>query len=590
MGLQNFLLNKLIESSTIGKKIQSATDISSKGQFALDATEKNPNIEGSLAENIANLENQAKRLENSVKKIVSLPNGASTGDGQIEDAKVGIEGETYDTLGDAIREQIKSYSDVEVSNTKPTNKAKVWVNTTENDNEDSDIVIPEIDDTHISEVNTWSSKKINDENAELKGDLSELEDMIGYKKQVIPFADSISDFSEFNESTGGGCWGTNKVYQKGRIKSITVKTLSNVAIKVFFVSLGGKKLEEFTFTNVNGVQELNLNCLMKEDFYIFTICNSLAFKWVVTDIKWMVLDSFVDPITFTWSEKGSYGFAYALNYYSVEEQLNIINNKYDIVVAKDGSGDFTTVNEALDSVPNGSNIHITLKEGVYDEVIKAYTRYNNITIRGVSRDNCIIKNSTGKYANSPLWVCGNFTIENLTIQMLPDGSWTPTYDYDNVLETFPGYCIHIDGDNINDEIMNYGLIKNCVFYSQAFPAVGMGTHKNQQVEFRDCVINRVSSELFRHDNWQGSFYCHANGYDDQINQRLFLYNNSFCCNYGNAIHIRADMGIPSNFELLAVNNVAYTLDNGFNCCNYVKSTSIHHPVSYGNSATVLNAN
>ena len=127
MGLQNFLLNKLIESSTIGKKIQSATDISSKGQFALDATEKNPNIEGSLAENIANLENQAKRLENSVKKIVSLPNGASTGDGQIEDAKVGIEGETYDTLGDAIREQIKSYSDVEVSNAKPTNKAKVWI-------------------------------------------------------------------------------------------------------------------------------------------------------------------------------------------------------------------------------------------------------------------------------------------------------------------------------------------------------------------------------------------------------------------------------------------------------------------------------
>ena len=162
MGLQNFLMSRLIENSAIGKKIQSGDNVSKKGQFALDATEKNPNIEDSMAEKIANLENETKRLDNSVKKVISLPNGASTGDGQIEDAKVGIDGESYDTLGDAIREQVKTYRDVDVSNSTPTNKARVWVNTSSNDTESQDILLPQVDDANISEENTWSGKKINE--------------------------------------------------------------------------------------------------------------------------------------------------------------------------------------------------------------------------------------------------------------------------------------------------------------------------------------------------------------------------------------------------------------------------------------------
>ena len=161
MGLQSFLMNRLIENSAIGKKIQSGNDVSKKGQFALDATEKNPNIEDSMAEKIANLENETKKIDNSVKKIISLPNGASTGDAQIEEAKVGIEGETYDTLGDAIREQVKTYRDVDVSNSKPTGKARVWVNTASNDSESQDILLPQVDDNNVSDENTWSSKKID---------------------------------------------------------------------------------------------------------------------------------------------------------------------------------------------------------------------------------------------------------------------------------------------------------------------------------------------------------------------------------------------------------------------------------------------
>lgn len=159
--LQDYLLAKLIDDSTVGTKIRSDSNVSEKGKYALDATEKNPDIEDTLAEQIADLANTTSVLKQSVTNIIALPNGASTGDGQIEDAKVGIEGEVYDTLGESIREQIKTYRDVDVSNNVPDNKAKVWVNTSLNEDETEDICIPEVRDGIISSEDTWSSNKID---------------------------------------------------------------------------------------------------------------------------------------------------------------------------------------------------------------------------------------------------------------------------------------------------------------------------------------------------------------------------------------------------------------------------------------------
>ena len=166
--LQDYAMASLIDAMIFGNKIQNTSNISEKGHYALDATEKNPDIEDTLAEQIADLNNKTNALKASVVKIISLPNGASTGDGQIEDAKVGIDGETYDTLGDSIRGQITRYNPIQVSNSKPTNsKAKVWINTSEEDSDETDLQIPEIKDKVISSTDTWSSKKINELNEAL---------------------------------------------------------------------------------------------------------------------------------------------------------------------------------------------------------------------------------------------------------------------------------------------------------------------------------------------------------------------------------------------------------------------------------------
>ncbi|MBN1951395.1 MAG: hypothetical protein JW801_09330 [Bacteroidales bacterium] len=61
----------------------------------------------------------------------------------------------------------------------------------------------------------------------------------------------------------------------------------------------------------------------------------------------------------------------------------------DVVVAKDGTGDYSTINDALANNPNdGSNYVIYIKKGVYDE--KLFISRSNITLLGEDRDSSII--------------------------------------------------------------------------------------------------------------------------------------------------------------------------------------------------------
>jgi pectinesterase len=68
-----------------------------------------------------------------------------------------------------------------------------------------------------------------------------------------------------------------------------------------------------------------------------------------------------------------------------------LNDSTLIIVAKDGTGDFITIQEALNSIPNDHKNYFTvfIKDGIYYE--KIFIEQSRIIICGESRDNTIIE-------------------------------------------------------------------------------------------------------------------------------------------------------------------------------------------------------
>jgi PelA/Pel-15E family pectate lyase len=94
-----------------------------------------------------------------------------------------------------------------------------------------------------------------------------------------------------------------------------------------------------------------------------------------------------------------------------------------IVVAADGSGDFRTVQQALDHVPDNQAVLIQIKPGVYNEQIRVSTGKNHITLRGDDPQKTILtfklsalQAGNTRLAFSTLVNANDFRAENLTFE------------------------------------------------------------------------------------------------------------------------------------------------------------------------------
>jgi pectinesterase len=108
-----------------------------------------------------------------------------------------------------------------------------------------------------------------------------------------------------------------------------------------------------------------------------------------------------------------------------------VGQQFDFVVSKDGSGDFTTVQEAIDAVPHFRKERTTIfiKNGVYKEKLILPTSKNKVTFIGESVENTLITNDDyaskencfgeemGTTGSSGFYVFGNdFNAENITFE------------------------------------------------------------------------------------------------------------------------------------------------------------------------------
>lgn len=160
---------------------------------------------------------------------------------------------------------------------------------------------------------------------------------------------------------------------------------------------------------------------------------------------------------------------------------------YDIVVAKDGSGDFMTVQEAVNAAPdyNAARTDILVREGVYREKIVVPESKRNLTVTGqgnvvLSWDNCA---SRPAYTGREIGTTGS-----ATVFVLPDNFVCENITFENTAGMNAGQAVAclVGGDR--------AVFRNCRFlgYQDTLYTYGKG----QYHYFQDCYIEGSVDFIF----------------------------------------------------------------------------------------------
>lgn len=231
----------------------------------------------------------------------------------------------------------------------------------------------------------------------------------------------------------------------------------------------------------------------------------------------------------------------------------------EIIVAKDGSGYFTTLTEAASYAVDGDVIHV--KAGVYDnEAVQLFGK--TVTVYGDGCLNTIVKNGWNTYSKAPIEMTTGVLRD---IQFYAYDGGAPSQDPSGAT----AYALHVDSDT------SYGkpfLVERCIFISEkGNNAVGVGIYGGCDFIFRDCqFIGGVSTPFYVHDSTNTQYV----GVMD-----LELYNNTFV-SFGNGcfgidaarlngttVYLTAcgnnfhDNGTPVGLPHLFTSEVLYPPDN-----------------------------
>lgn len=168
-----------------------------------------------------------------------------------------------------------------------------------------------------------------------------------------------------------------------------------------------------------------------------------------------------------------------------------------IRVEKDGTGDYSTIQDAIDNADENTTIMIGV--GEYREAVSELDK--NLTLIGVSRDKVVLYNDSNSYGDPPLEIAKGY-VSNMTIYakknegtIKPETGYTP-------------YGVHIDWLNSKNQTLTFD---NCVLKSDWNAGAGIGLRGGFKVTFRNCEFittdeTNTNGALFFHDSNHSSAY------------------------------------------------------------------------------------
>lgn len=179
----------------------------------------------------------------------------------------------------------------------------------------------------------------------------------------------------------------------------------------------------------------------------------------------------------------------------------------EYIIAQDGSGDFTTIQDGVNKAQDGDVLII--REGIYNEAVRLMNK--DISLIGTDKDRCILKYDTNSYRHSPLTIAAG-TVENLTICGVDTGMERICLTDDEIAKineelvgdswerqkNYKGYAVHIDQNFLYGRNLKF---KNCHIFSENSHCVGIGTRGNSSISFENCdfVSTGEGSCIYMHD-------------------------------------------------------------------------------------------
>lgn len=130
---------------------------------------------------------------------------------------------------------------------------------------------------------------------------------------------------------------------------------------------------------------------------------------------------------------------------SISLFLNVFGQEYNIVVSRDGTGNFRNLQDAINSIRAymADRTTIFIKNGVYKEKVVVPSWVTNLTLIGESVENTIITwddhaniEKMGTFKTYTIWIQGNgFRAENITFE-------------NNAAKLGQAVAVHVDGDRV----------------------------------------------------------------------------------------------------------------------------------------------
>jgi pectate lyase/pectin methylesterase-like acyl-CoA thioesterase len=198
-----------------------------------------------------------------------------------------------------------------------------------------------------------------------------------------------------------------------------------------------------------------------------------------------------------------------------------------LVVAADGSGDFATVQGAIDFVPASNTVRriIFVRKGVYQELVRINGDKPLITLRGEDRKETVIAYANNANFNpnsrSVVWVnAGDWTVENLTVRNLTPqgGSQAETIRTSAVRSQIRNCDLYSFQDTL--QLNGSAYVENCYIEGDVDFMWG-----NAAAYFLNCELKNVRT---------GGFYVQAR---TPQNQPGFIYVN---CRLSGAAGVTGD--------------------------------------------------